>query len=171
MAHFELEQFDPCPLGETGAFDGSMQSTSILALDIQSKYIFVDNNGETYHQYFVPGTSDIQNCGGYVDKVIKYRDPLLVEYLSVHGISQESFAHGPFPILQTRSPQLDLLLFDLICHLRKTKGLEGVKLLDHGCTVAEHYDLLDVMRERRLREHGRLPTVCSTAAWTNLPCC
>lgn len=145
MAQFELEQFDPCPLADKGLMEGSSEATQVLSLDIQSKYLFVDESGKTYHQYFVPGTPDVQNCGGYVDKVIKYRDPRLIEYLLAKGVSTSSFANSPFPILQTRSPKLDLLLFDLICHLRQVMGIERVSLLDHGCTVAEHYDLLDVM--------------------------
>jgi Methyltransferase domain len=145
MAQFELEQFDPCPLSDKGVMEGSAEATQVISLDIQSKYLFVDESDKVYHQYFVPGTPDVQNCGGYVDKVIKYRDPQLIEYLATQGVSTASFVKSPFPILQTRSPKLDLLLFDLICHLRKVTGLERVSLLDHGCTVAEHYDLLDVM--------------------------
>jgi SAM-dependent methyltransferase len=157
MAHFELEQFDPCPLTQKGIMDGCAETTHLLALDIQSKYLFVDDTGKTYHEYFVPGTPDVQNCGGYVDKVIKYRDPLLYQYLSSRGVSNESFAASQFPILQTRSPKLDLLLFDCIRHLQEVCGVKRVSLLDHGCTVAEHYDLLDVML--RAASGGKLNAV------------
>jgi hypothetical protein len=146
MAHFRLEPFDPCPLRPQGALDGAAASgNQLLALDIQSKFMFVDDGGAVYHEYPVPGAPDIQNCGGYVDKVIQYRDPALLEYLRVRGVSSESFAAGDFPILQTRSPKLDLLLFQLALYLRGQRGKGRVSLLDHGCTVAEHYDLLDVM--------------------------
>ena len=146
MAHFRLEPFDPCPLRPTGALDeAAATGNQLLALDIQSKFMFVDDNGDVYHEYPVPGTPDVQNCGGYVDKVIQYRDQALFDYLRVRGVSKESFAAGDFPILQTRSPKLDLLLFELALRLREERGKERVSLLDHGCTVAEHFDLLDVM--------------------------
>lgn len=145
MAIFNLEQFDPCPLGASGQLDEGQKETHLIALDIQSKYLFVDDKGETYHEYFVPGTPDVQNCGGYVDKVIQYRAPELLAYLRKNGVSNNVFATSPFPILTTRSPRLDLLLFKLIVALREMHGCERVGLLDHGCTVAEHYDLLDIM--------------------------
>jgi len=151
MATFELQKFDPCPPSSRGVFDdGAESGTQLLALDIQSKYLFVDETGDKYHEYFVPGTPDIQNCGGYVDKVILYRDPALYEFLCIHGVSRETFARPEFPILHTRSPKLDLALFSLIRHLRARPGAGHVSLLDHGCTVAEHYDLLDAM----LRAHS-----------------
>lgn len=154
MAQFQLEQFDPCPLASKGMLDeGAKGSTQLLALNIESKYLFVDETGEKFHEYFVPGTPDIQNCGGYVDKVIQYRDPALFGYLQAHGISPESFARNAFPILNTRSPRLDLLLYALIHRLLELSPGRRVSLLDHGCTVAEHYDLLDVML--RVSSHGK----------------
>ena len=144
MAIFELQQFDPCPLSASGQLDDAQAETSLIALDIQSKYLFVDEGGATYHEYAVPGTPDVQNCGGYVDKIIQYRAPALSAYLQKHGVSEDIFTSSPFPILATRSPRLDLLLFELIVSLRKL-GRERVAVLDHGCTVAEHYDLLDIM--------------------------
>jgi hypothetical protein len=146
MAPFELQQYDPVPLSAEGQLDENKRTNSdLIALDIQSKYLFVDENGETYHEYFVPGTPDVQNCGGYVDKVIQYRDPALITHLRERGVSPETFANSPFPILATRSPRLDLLLFAIANELRSQHGLSRVSLLDHGCTVAEHYDLLDIM--------------------------
>jgi hypothetical protein len=146
MARFSLQQFDPCPIGRDGVFDdvGASQ-TQVLALDIQSKYLFVDAQGNRFHEYFVPGTPDVQNCGGYVDKVIQYRDPALFDYLVRQGVSSASFAAPAFPILNTRSPRLDLALFALIREIRASRPDAPVGLLDHGCTVGEHYDLLDVM--------------------------
>jgi hypothetical protein len=146
MNIFKLRKFDPVPLGASGHFDsGAPADTGLIALDIQSKYHFVDENGDTYHEYFVPGTPDVQNCGGYVDKVIQYRDPALIEHLRKNGVSGEVLARSPFPILATRSPRLDLLLHALIVELNARHGIDRVSLLDHGCTVAEHYDLLDIM--------------------------
>jgi hypothetical protein len=153
MAQFSLQQFDPCPIGHDGVFDdaGATQ-TQVLALDIQSKYLFVDPQGNRYHEYYVPGTPDIQNCGGYVDKVVLYRDPALFEFLCRQGVSAASFASSEFPILNTRSPRLDLALFALILELRASRPDVPVGLLDHGCTVGEHYDLLDAML--RAATHG-----------------
>ena len=146
MARFILQQFDPCPIGHDGVFDDAGAArTQVLALDIQSKYLFVDSQGDKYHEYFVPGTPDVQNCGGYVDKVVLYRDPALFEHLLKHGVSGQAFARDEFPILNTRSPRLDLALFALIRELREMRPGTPVGLLDHGCTVGEHYDLLDVM--------------------------
>ena len=54
MAVFELEQFDPCPLGASGQLDEGQKETQLIALDIQSKYLFVDEDGATYHEYAVP---------------------------------------------------------------------------------------------------------------------
>jgi SAM-dependent methyltransferase len=146
MAIFKLEPYDPCPLSRSGTLDRSAAGGSqVLALDIESKYRFVDEAGEGYHEYPVPGTPDIQNCGGYVDKVIQYRDPTLRAYLAERGVSAASFASRQFPILDTRSPTLDLLLFAVIRKLQARDPDRRVSLLDHGCTVAEHFDLLDVM--------------------------
>ena len=146
MARFSLQQFDPCPVGHDGVFDNAgAAQTQVLALDIQSKYLFVDPKGVRYHEYFVPGTPDVQNCGGYVDKVVLYRDPALYAHLARHGISAHTFSRAEFPILSTRSPRLDLALFALIRELRVERPCKPVGLLDHGCTVGEHYDLLDVM--------------------------
>ena len=145
MAFFHLEPYDPCPLAQTGALDEPAADSQMVSLDIQSKYLFVDENGANYHEYFVPGAPDVQNCGGYVDKVIQYRNPELLTYLSSRRFSPEAFAESSFPILKTRSPQLDLVLFALIEQLLEARPEERVSLLDHGCTVAEHYDLLDAM--------------------------
>jgi SAM-dependent methyltransferase len=157
MAIFELEPYDPCPLSKSGVLDRSAQGGSqVLALNIESKYRFVNEAGEAYHEYPVPGTPDVQNCGGYVDKVIQYRDPALATYLAESGVSAASFATRRFPILDTRSPTLDLLLFAVMRELREREPGRRVSLLDHGCTVAEHYDLLDVMlqAESKGRDHA-----------------
>lgn len=126
MAKFELQQFDPCPVSSKGIFDDDAESgKQVLALDIQSKYLFVDETGSTYHEYPVPGTSEIQNCGGYVGKVIQYRDPALAAFLRERGVSTETFARPEFPILHTRSPKLDLAFFALIRHLHARPGAGG----------------------------------------------
>jgi SAM-dependent methyltransferase len=143
---FALERFTP-RLPQHGATvdTDTSDGKSLLALNIESKYLFLDEDGHVYHEYLLPGSPEIHNLSGYVDKVIKYRDPALFEYLKAHGVSRESFGTSMFPILATRSPQLDLLLFELIGYLRATVELKRVSLFDHGCSVAEHLDLLDVM--------------------------
>ncbi|MDP3181322.1 MAG: methyltransferase domain-containing protein [Desulfobaccales bacterium] len=143
---FVLEPFDPCPLSRQGLLDGGTASTTdLMALDIQCKYLFLDEEGQVYHQYSLPTNADIHNCAGYVDKVVKYRDPALLHHFQTHGVKLASLQSDAFPILASRSPQLDLILFDLIRHLRINLGLKRVSLFDLGCTVAEHWDLLDVM--------------------------
>jgi SAM-dependent methyltransferase len=160
VTEFRLRHFDPVPLGARGQLDGGATSDQgLIALDIQSKYLFVDERGKTFHEYFVPGTPDVQNCGGYVDKVIKYRDPDLAAHIRKNGVSSTTFANSPFPILATRSPRLDLLLHALILDLKSSRGADRVSLLDHGCTVAEHYDLLDIM----LRAETHDATTASSA--------
>ena len=142
---FDLVLFDPLPTSHVGVLDGVKPATSdIMALDIQCKYLFVDEAGQPFHEYPLPTSADIHNCGGYVDKVIMYRNPALLEYLQTHQVSKSSLNTSPFPILATRSPQLDLTLFEMIRHLR-SEGLNRVSLFDQGCTVGEHWDLLNTM--------------------------
>lgn len=151
---FTLQEFNPCPPATTGLSDtGAGGGSALIALDIECKYQFLDEDGRVYHEYPFPSDRDLHNLGGYVGKLIKYRDPALAEHLNRHGASRESFASPAFPILATRSPQLDLLLLDLIRHLREAHGRKRVSLFDHGCTVAEHFDLLDAML--RAESHGR----------------
>jgi len=146
MAQFTLTPFNPCPAGKSGIFDqGATNSSQLIALDIQSKYQFVDSAGSVHHEYMLPNTSDLQNCGGYVDKVIKYRNPALAKYLATAGVSRNSFDSDEFPILGTRSPKLDLMLYGFIEEARRSDPNRRIELFDHGCTVAEHYDLLDIM--------------------------
>lgn len=143
---FVVEPFDPCPLAHKGMLEGgTSQETNLLALDIETKILFVDEAGETFHEYFLPNNSDIQNCGGYVGKVIAYRDQALFDHFRAHGVCKASLSSQAFPLLQTRSPQLDLLLFELIGCLSRCDASRRFSLFDLGCTVAEHYDLLDVM--------------------------
>lgn len=140
---FHLTNHTPLvPDAETTA--GRPEDRGVIALDIRTKYQFIDRSGGIFHEYEFPGSAEIQNCGGYFDKVAKYRDPALLAYLKEAGVSQTSFATPRFPILATRSPQLDLLVLQYVDHLRKG-GRARVSLLDLGCSIAEHFDLLDVM--------------------------
>lgn len=143
---FSLVPFDPCPILDKGIMEGERpDQTAILALDIQAKFLFVDDKGRTYHEYSLPSNADINNVGGYVGKHIKYRDPELLEFLKVNGISKTTLAKSNFPILHSRSPNLDAELFHLIQHLQLTENKRRITLFDLGCTVAEHWTLLDVM--------------------------
>jgi hypothetical protein len=143
---FSFTGFDPLPLGEKGLLDGHpVDQGTLLALNIQTKYLFVDDASRTYHEYILPTNRDVHNIGGYVGKVVAYRDPRLLEFLAREGVSKKSFSTPQFPLLATRSPQLDLVLFDLVHHLRSARPGERVTLFDLGCTVAEHWDLLDTM--------------------------
>lgn len=126
---------------------------SMIALDIQCKYQFFDQSARLFHEYNVPGNKDIHNCAGYVDKLFKYRDPGILRYLRDSGVSAESLRNSPFPILNTRSPLLDVVLVDLIEILRRERK-EPVSLLDLGCTVGEHYDMLDIMLQARSSERA-----------------
>ena len=140
-----LEPIDPCPLSDRNVLEARSDTTSLMALTSECKYLFVEEGGSVYHEYTLPKDEDVYYLGAYVGKIVYYRDPDLMEYLTAHGISKASFNTDAFPILATQSPQLDLIVFQLIRHLRKTFELDRVKLFDLGCTVAEHYDLLDTM--------------------------
>jgi len=143
---FVLVPFDPCPVLDKGTLEGGRPNqTAILALDIQAKFLFVDDKGRTYHEYPLPSNADIHNVGGYVGKLIEYRNPELLEFFKANGISKATLAKSNFPILHSRSPKLDAELFHLIQHLRLMENQRRITLFDLGCTVAEHWTLLDVM--------------------------
>ena len=143
---FQLETFDPIPLPPVGVFDGEVpDTTSLMALTFETKYQFLDETGAVFHEYILPNDPDVYYLSGYVGKIVYYRDPSLLEYLRSQGISKESFQTEEFPILATQSPQIDLVVYQLIQFLRESFRLDRVKLFDLGCTVAEHYDLLDTL--------------------------
>ena len=147
-----LDKFDPFPVPDEGIMDGvggsmdsqNQASSSLMALDIMTKYQFVDEDRQVFHEYPLPNNIDVHMVGGYVGKVITYRDPALLAYLKEKGVSKETFDSGRYPLLETRSPQLDLLLYHLVRHLR-AMGVERPSLFDLGCSVAEHYDMLDTL--------------------------
>lgn len=141
---FKFNQIDPAPLREHGSLDANSGNQQLIMLDIVNKYTFFDDHGRVFHEYVLPADADIYNCGGYADKAAKYRDPQLFDYLKREGVSAESLVSKEFPILATQSPKLDLILFQMIKILRHQNDNARVSLFDLGCTVAEHYDLLDV---------------------------
>ena len=141
---FNFKKVDPTPLRKRGSLDTDSASQQLMALDIVNKYVFTDEHGSVFHECELPADADIYNCGGYADKVAKYRDPQLYDYLKGEGVSEKSLESDGFPILATQSPKLDLILFEMIKLQRRQNGNVRVSLFDLGCTVAEHYDLLDV---------------------------
>lgn len=145
MEPYALKRIDPTALAVPLEKFAELQSASLTA---RCEYVFMRENGDEFHRYRIPGNYEIHNTGAYVDKVLTWRDPSLAEYLTRHGVNPKSFAQAEnFPILRSRSPVLDLVLFDAIRRLRRAEPERLVRLLDHGCTVAEHYDLLGVMLE------------------------
>jgi len=142
---FALESFDPCPYTEVGLLDGEPNTSSLMALDLKTKYQFVDETGAIFHEYVMPSNPELYYLGGYVGKIVYYRDPAMLRYLTSRGVSKASFESGNFPILATQAPQIDLIVFELIRYIRQEFGDRRINILDIGCTVAEHYDLLDTM--------------------------
>ncbi len=147
-------EFDPVPPAAEGALADSGRGNALLALDNAQQYLFAADDGTPWHRYDLPDDSDVLNCGGYLDKLLKYRDPALAEHLRRKGVSKASFEDGSFPLLASRSPQLDLLLHRLLVALAEEQPTRRVSLFDLGCTVAEHFDLLDIML--RASSDGRL---------------
>lgn len=137
--------FDPLP-PDAGILARKIgEGSGLLALDSSTRVEFIDADGRHVHRYDVPDDSDLQNCGGYLDKILQYRSPELLAYLREAGVTVESFTSGRFPLLGTRSPMLDLAIHRLIRTLRKEHPRKRVSLFDLGCTVGEHFDLLDTM--------------------------
>ena len=91
---FQLVRHDP--ILPTGSEVSASTARDVLALDIQTKYQFLDDMGAVFHEYALPASPEIQNCGGYVDKIAKYRDPALIDHLRQRGVSKESFASTSF---------------------------------------------------------------------------
>lgn len=147
-------EFDPVPPAVEGALADSGRGNALLALDNAQQYLFAADDGTPWHRYDLPDDSDVLNCGGYLDKLLKYRDPALAEHLRRKGVSKATFEDDSFPLLASRSPQLDLLLHRLLVALAEEQPARRVSLFDLGCTVAEHFDLLDIML--RASSDGRL---------------
>jgi len=125
--------------------DDGLKGSNLIALNIEAKYRFATPDGVLFHEYLLPSTPEIQNCGGYVDKVLKYRAPSLREHFRKSGVTAGALADERFPILQTRSGQLDLLIWELIKQRLQQVPGSAISLFDHGCSAGEHIDLLDAM--------------------------
>jgi SAM-dependent methyltransferase len=140
-----LKRFDPLPLAGEGLFDRQSDETQLVALTIETKYQFANPSGEIVHEYLLPSNADMHNAGGYVDKLVKYRDPALRKHLRHSGVNAVALFDERFPILKSRSPRLDFLLFEWIRIIRDQQNGGRVSLFDLGCTVCEHWDMLDAM--------------------------
>ena len=141
----DFAEFDPAPPAPTGELKPAQGGSALLALDRAATYLFAEAGGQIGHRYDFPDDSDVFNCGGYLDKVLQYRAPALAAHLRRHGVAKPTFDDGTFPLLASRSPQLDLLILRMVLALRAERPGRRVSLFDLGCTVAEHFDLLDVM--------------------------
>jgi SAM-dependent methyltransferase len=132
----------------------SAASQAVMALNIETKFQFQTLDGDLYHEYRLPSNRDIQNCGGYIDKLLKYRNIEIQAFILSGKPSLARFRTSAWPVLYGRSPHIDLILNELIA-LQRSQHKERVSLLDHGCTVAEHYDLLDLLFQVSTNERAQ----------------
>ena len=143
---FDLRPFDPIPLETAGTFDQlSTAGSELMALDVISKYQFNTEDGQPFHEYLIPASESVQRLGGYIDKIALWRDPQLLEFLTEYGINTVSTECKKYPILNTRSPQLDFYLYKCIKYYLEKYDKDKLSLFDLGCTVAEHLDFLDLL--------------------------
>tara|TARA_B100000989_G_scaffold298377_1_gene287388 strand:+ start:692 stop:1687 length:996 start_codon:yes stop_codon:yes gene_type:complete len=146
---YDFIKFDPVPYSKKSIY-GSKKTNKpkdLIVLDVEGKYEFIETKTKkTYHSYPISSDDHILHCGGYLDKILKWRDKNLISYLCKNGINNSSFSSKRFKILKTRSPQLDLLVIELFKYFFKKNGFkERVIFFDHGCSVSEHLDLLKIM--------------------------
>ncbi len=147
---FKFLKYDPVPYSNKTIYDkDSSYSKQIMLLDVEAKFEFLEKfSKDHYHSYPLCSDDHILHCGGYLDKILKWRDKKLFNYLKKNGLSKKSFSTDKFKILQTRSPQIDLLISNLFKYFySKNKFSSRIKFFDHGCSVSEHLDLLKVMIE------------------------
>lgn len=147
-----FRHYDPLPLRQIGVLDGRNVDRNVIALTTLFKYWFANGDGSTAHEYEIPNSVAVINCGGYIDKLIKYRDPKIRVYFDKNGFDLSKAGEAQLPLLLTRSPKLDVLAAQLIQKYR-TDGAP-VAVYDHGCSVAEHYDLLDVVLRANAGRHA-----------------
>jgi hypothetical protein len=129
-------------------------SQAVMALKIDTKYRFQTEQGVFYHEYSLPSNRDIQNCGGYTDKLLKYRSPRIRDFIMSAKPNIDRFKASDYPVLRGRSPQIDLILNELISRLRSMRN-GRVSLFDHGCTLAEHFDMLDLLLQATTGERAQ----------------
>jgi len=143
-----VKTFAPLSAAQLRPAINSLQSDDVgaglIALDIKYKYVFASTAGAIHHEYEVPNNAEITNAGGYFDKLCKYRDPAIEKYFREEGLSLDSIRRSENPLLRSRSPQLDFILTGLIAKL-EAELARPIRLFDHGCSVGEHYDMIDIM--------------------------
>jgi hypothetical protein len=123
--------------------DVSSSEKSIIALDIQTKLQFRTEDGTLYHEYAYPSDHHIQNCGGYIDKLVKYRSKSVRD--AVNKLFSPDSQPPDNPIVKGRSILVDILLTKMIARFILDEVGVKPKLFDHGCTVAEHFDMINHM--------------------------
>jgi SAM-dependent methyltransferase len=123
--------------------DMASNQKSLIALDIETKMQFRTEDGEIYHEYAYPSDRHIQNCGGYIDKLLKYRSQAVRDEIRDMLMSDLEIAISP--VLKGRSILVDILLAKMISRFNRDNPGVRAKVFDHGCTVAEHYEMIDQM--------------------------
>lgn len=145
--YFQFEKVTP-PETAAGLQIGDETGKTIIALDIQTKIQFRSSEGSVEHEYLFPSNRHIQNCGGYVDKLIKYRSTEVRN--AVEELASKGASHLPLPdVLKGRSILVDQILAQMVDRLLGSRKQDRATIFDHGCTVAEHYELLDQMMYAR----------------------
>jgi len=119
-------------------------SKSVIALDIKTKIQFHEENGSIFHEYNFHSDRHIQNCGGYIDKLIKYRSKKIKDAVGKMILADKPLDQLP-SLLKSRSILVDMFLSKMIAIFLKGKKSDRAKLFDHGCTIAEHYEMIDQM--------------------------
>ena len=139
---FQFINSDP-PLNAITMDDSVSSHRSMIALDIQTKLQFRFENGAIFHEYEYPSDRNIQNCGGYIDKLMKYRSKPVRE--AVFTMFLPNAKLPDLPVLKGRSILVDILLTKMIDRFSRNNIGVKAKLFDHGCTVAEHYEMINQM--------------------------
>lgn len=119
------------------------KSSSLMALDIETKLQFRTNDNEVYHEYIFPSDRDIQNTGGYIDKILKYRSKEIKR--KIIDLSLDELANSDTDVLKSRSVLVDVILTKMINKFLKKNTNSRARIFDHGCTVGEHYDMINQM--------------------------
>lgn len=139
---FEEYRFDSLQ-GQPLKTASKSAGTDLVVFDRFSAYLFFDESLCEVHRYKIPDDSDILNCGGYLDKLAKYRSSQILDYLNSHGISKSSFLSASLPLLRSRSALIDLDLLNAVTHLKEERPTRRISVLDVGCTVCEHWDFIN----------------------------
>lgn len=131
-------------------------TSGLTLIDVMTGYRHVTFAGEAVYEYWLATSAQIQNCGGYLDKLRKIRSPEFERYVSRFLADGKPPASVESPaycqaLVNSRSFQVDSIVIELLaeCEPTSTAPERKLVLLDHGCTVAEHFDLLDLLSRIR----------------------